>query len=341
MSDTTQASRPAPPETKEMREALDEYLQMQNLDAKVDPDRKLREQPTMVSRYYDVVTRFYEVAWGSSFHFSARRRGEGLKASQARQERGVALLLGLKPGMRVADIGCGVGGPMIEIARASGAHIVGLNFNAYQIESGRRRVAKAGLEELCSFEFANFMDVPLPDGHFDAIYSFEAICHAPQTSKAFEEIFRLLKPGGELAAIDWCLTERFDENDPQHCSIRDRIEHGNGTPDLLRPQEQLDAVKSAGFEILSATDQAVESDPSTPWYLALQGGDISLASIARVPIGRKITAALTSVLEAVKIAPAGTGEASQLLNIAADSLVEGGKAGIFTPMFLVHARKPE
>ena len=41
-----------------------------------------------------------------------------------------------------------------------------------------------------------------------------------------------------------------------------------------------------------------------------------------------------------KIAPNGTGEAAELLNIAADSLVEGGEMGIFTPSFLVHARKP-
>ena len=42
-----------------------------------------------MSRYYDVVTQFYELAWGQSFHFSARRKGESLRESQLRQERGV------------------------------------------------------------------------------------------------------------------------------------------------------------------------------------------------------------------------------------------------------------
>ena len=100
-------------------------------------------------------------------------------------------------------------------------------------------------------------------------------------------------------------------------------------------------MKQAGFEILSATDQAAQSDPSTPWYRALQGRDLSLASLARIPAGRKFTTGLTALLEKLHIAPAGTSEASQLLNVAADSLVEAGEAGIFTPMFLVHARKPE
>ena len=334
-------SKPSGERSGGMREALDDYYALKELDSASDRERKVREQPTMVSRYYDVVTQFYEYAWGSSFHFSPRSPSEGLKASQTRHEFGVGELLGLRPGMRVADVGCGIGGPLVTIGKATGASIVGLNFNAYQISRGERLVRKAGLESTCSFELANFMDVPLPDGHFDAIYSFEAICHAPDTVALFRELYRLLRPGGEIAAIDWCLTERFDSGDTRHRDIRDRIEHANGTPDLMTTQQQLDIVKEAGFDVLSATDQAAESDPKTPWYRALQGRDVSLASLARIPAGRRVTAALTAALERARIAPSGTSEAAELLNVAADSLVEGGETGIFTPMFLVHARKPQ
>jgi sterol 24-C-methyltransferase len=324
----------------DMREALDDYYEMKALNQARDGAARVREQPNVVSRYYDVVTRFYEYAWGQSFHFSSRRKGESLVASQKRQEEGVGALLRLKPGMRVADVGCGVGGPLVTIGKATGASIVGLNLNAHQIARGEQRVREAGLEGSCSFLLANFMDVPLEDGHFDAIYSFEAICHAPDTALLFAELYRLLAPGGEMAAIDWCLTERFDDANPVHRDIRDRIEFSNATPDLLSTQQQLDVMKEAGFEILSAANQAVESDPSTPWYMALQGRDISLASLARIPAGRRFTTGMTRLLEKLRIAPSGTTEASQLLNVAADSLVEGGDAGIFTPMFLVHARKP-
>lgn len=324
----------------DMRRALDDYYEMKALNAARDGAGRLREQPSVVSRYYDVVTQFYEYAWGQSFHFSSRRRGESLVASQKRQEEGVGELLRLKPGMRVGDVGCGVGGPLVTIGKATGANIVGLNFNAHQIARGQQLVRKAGLDGTCSFLLANFMEVPLEDGHFDALYSFEAICHAPDTRLLFKELHRLLKPGGEIVAIDWCLTERFDDADPTHRDIRDRIEFANATPDLLTTQQQLDVMKEAGFEVLSATDQAAESDPSTPWYMALQGRDVSLASLARIPAGRRFTAGVTALLEKLRIAPPGTGEASQLLNVAADSLVEGGEAGIFTPMFLVHARKP-
>ena len=59
----------------------------------------------------------------------------------------------------------------------------------------------------------------------------------------------------------------------------------------------------------------------------------------RTPIGRSLTSSVTRLLEYFKVAPTGTAETSQILNVAADSLVAAGELGIFTPSFLVHARK--
>src|SRR3954462_8452552 len=80
---------------------------------------------TMVNDYYDLVTDFYEYGWGQSFHFAPRHKGESFEASLARHELYLAHVLGLKPGMKVLDVGCGVGGPMRAIARFSGATVVG------------------------------------------------------------------------------------------------------------------------------------------------------------------------------------------------------------------------
>lgn len=325
----------------DLRDALSDFLELREMTAAGEADRALHDQPQMVSRFYDVVTRFYEYGWGRSFHFSPRRSGEGLLAAQRRHEVGVGRLLGLGPGKQVADIGCGVAGPLVTIAKATGASITGINLNAYQIARGRRSVDRAGLQDTCSFVLASFMDVPLEDGSFDAAYSFESTCHAPDKPLCFKELYRLLRPGGELALIDWCLTGGFEENNPVHRDIRDRLEFGNATPNLLTTSRLLDVVRAAGFQILSARDQALECDPDTPWYRSLQGRDVSFASLGRIPAGRWFTAAGTSLLEWLRIAPDGTGEAARLLNVAADALVEAGVAGIFTPSFLIHAQKPD
>ena len=324
-----------------LRHALDDFLELKELAANKGGDRALRGQPQMVSRFYDVVTKFYEYGWGQSFHFAPRRSGEGLHAAQRRQEDGVAELLELGPDTRVVDIGCGVGGPLINIAKVTGAHITGLNFNAYQIGRGRRAARRAGLRGTCDFLLANYLDVPLADGSFDAAYSFEAICHAPDRDLCLRELWRLLAEGGRIALTEWCLTPLFDRNDPVHRDIRDRVEFANATPNLPTTSQFVATVEAAGFEVLSSRDQARESDPDSPWYRSLQGRDVSLASLARIPAGRWFTAKATSLLERLRVAPAGTGEASRILNGAADALVQAGEAGIFTPMFLVHARKPD
>ncbi|MCY3884567.1 MAG: class I SAM-dependent methyltransferase [Gammaproteobacteria bacterium] len=140
---------------------------------------RVSEQPKLVSSFYDAVTSLYEFGWGSTFHFSPRRPGENLKSSQRRQDHEIAKLLALGPGMEVADVGCGVGGPLVNIATSTGSRIVGINFNRHQIQRGTERVRRAGLSETCSFLYADYMKVPLKEDTFDALYSIEAICHAP------------------------------------------------------------------------------------------------------------------------------------------------------------------
>src|SRR5262249_37227920 len=63
----------------------------------------------MVNNYYDLVTDFYEFGWGQSFHFAPRHRHEAFEASLARHEFYLAHMLSLRPGMKVLDVGCGVG----------------------------------------------------------------------------------------------------------------------------------------------------------------------------------------------------------------------------------------
>ncbi|MDE2745920.1 MAG: methyltransferase domain-containing protein [Chloroflexota bacterium] len=328
-------------QTGNPRQALHEYLQIRQLSESQDDAIRIEELPKLVNRFWDAVTRFFEFGWGASFHFSPRRPGETLAEAQRRHHLQVAELLRLKPNMDVADIGCGVGGPMIGIARASGANITGINLNAFQIERGKRRVSQAGLDENCRFLHANFMDVPLQDETFDAMYGFEATCHAPNKLPLFRELYRLLKPGGEIVNVDWCLTDRFDASDARHQRIRRGIETHNGTGTLYTIEQQVDAFRRAGFEIIQAFDQhGHHGNAQLPWYIALQGRDFSFRTWARSPAGRRLTEAVTKFLEFVRIAPEGTSEIAAFLNAAADDLIESGELEIFTPDFLVHVRKP-
>jgi sterol 24-C-methyltransferase len=293
----------------------------------------------MVNDYYDLVTDFYEFGWGQSFHFAPRHKGEAFEASLARHEFNLALQLALKPGMKVLDVGCGIGGPMRAIARFSGATIVGVNNNDYQIKRGTKQNQDAGLADRCSFMKADFMKLPVPDKSYDAVYAIEATCHAPDKVKLFTELFRVMKPGAEFAGYEWCLTKKYDAANAEHRAIKKGIEEGDALPDIWYEKDVVDALKQSGFEVVAAADLAPQSDRETPWYLPLSG-KMSGAGFKHTAAGRLATNALVRVLEATKVAPKGSTAVSSFLNAGAKALVRGGETGIFTPMFFFHVRKP-
>jgi cyclopropane fatty-acyl-phospholipid synthase-like methyltransferase len=98
----------------------------------------------LVDVFYSLVTDIYEWGWGQSFHFSPKLPGKTWASSEAAHETRVAATLGLKPGMRCLDVGCGVGGPMRTIAAVSGAHVTGITINQYQVGVGAGGAAAAG-----------------------------------------------------------------------------------------------------------------------------------------------------------------------------------------------------
>ena len=299
-----------------------------------------REQyRSFVNHYYDLVTDFYEFGWGQSFHFAPRRRGESFKASLLRHQHYLAGRLALKPGMQVLDVGCGVGGPMGNLARYSGAGFVGINSNAYQIERAKHHTRDVGSQ--CRFIHGDYMRIPEGDDCYDAAFAIESTPHAPDKAGAFREILRVLRPGACFAGYEWCLTDDFDPENAEHQRIKNEIMVGDALPEIASMPEICDALRTAGFELLEARDRAPESDPGMPWYRALQGRDLTLSSIPRTPFGRALTNLTLRVGERLRLFPEGSRAVSTLLNATADALVEGGKSGIFTPMYFFLARKPE
>ncbi len=290
--------------------------------------------------YYDLVTDFYEYGWGRSFHFAPRVPGESFEASLVRHQRHLAQVLGLKTGMVVADVGCGVGGPLLEIARFSGARIVGVNINAYQLERARKRTEEAGLTHQVEFLQCDFLNVDAPDESFDAVYDIEATCHAPDKLSIYGEIFRLLKPGGCFGGYQYCLTDRFDVGDPHHLRIKADIQLG-GSLFVIDDTHTVDqALRTVGFELLEVRDLSIQSGPSIPWYQPLIGSGFSLAGFRRSRFGRWITRNTLKALEATRVAPHGSVRVVETLDLCAEAMVEAGRLGIFTPMYFVHARKP-
>lgn len=296
----------------------------------VSASKKIKDS-SITEKYYDLVTDFFEFGWGKSFHFAPQKKEEKAETAMLRYEFKIADVLHLKSGMKVLDVGCGVAGPMKNIAQYSKANIVGLNINEYQIAKGKAYTERHGLGSLCSFHRASFMETGLEDECFDAIYAIEATPHAPDKVLCFKELFRLLKPGGLFAGYEYCLLEAFDEQNTEHVQIMEDLEHGGGLQRTLRKEEIAEAFRLAGFEVLELTDDCTEH---LSWILPLEKGFRSSK------IGRILTNWMVRVLEFVRIAPKGSTKVSSFLNLGANAFVEAGKRKIFTPNLFFLVKKP-
>lgn len=319
---------------------LSEYRSWFPEDEASDDARRRADYAALVNRYYDLATLFYEIGWGRSFHFAPLHRELGRKGSLRRYERRFAEALGLGAGDEALDLGCGVGGPLIHLAKVTGASIIGINNNPLQIRRGTRYLKKSGLEGRCRLVLADFMNLPFGENSVDAIYSIEAIPHAPDKEALFREIHRVLRPGASFVASDWCVTDRFDPRNAAHRRILRELEMGNGLPCTSTCAQVKDALAGAGFEILEFSDLTREAPTDWPWFGPLAprpGFPLDLVKDPRV--GRWING-LLRILERIRLLPRGTAFVHDMLGRGAEALVEAGKEGIFTPLLFFLVRKP-
>lgn len=304
--------------------------------------KRSKEYQTMVVNFYDLVTDFYEYGWGQSFHFAPRWKNETFMESIKRAEHFLCNMLNMKPGVRALDVGCGVGGPMRNMAIFSGATIDGVTINEYQVRISNKYNERMGLSHLCTTHQGDFQKLgeTFEPGTFDVAYAIEATCHSPDKAQTFAEVAKVLKPGGHFAGLEWVMVGGYDENNKDHVRVKEGIEEGNGLPTLWYPSYVVESLEKAGFEVIEHYDlnAGVHSPAQVPWYATLNGS-YNLSGFRMTLIGRYCTHAMVSVLEFLRIAPKGSTRVSRMLNATALDLCEGGKNEIFTPSYYFLARK--
>lgn len=199
--------------------------------------------------YYNMVTRTYEIGWGKHFHYSPLAPGDTIQHSLKLYVHRLALLTGLKPGMRVLDVGCGIGGPAREVAKLVGCEVIGISINQYHVDRAIDLTLEAGLGKYCTFVVADYHDLPFPEGYFDAAYAIQATCHAKDMKLVYGGVRRVVKKGGLFGSTEWAMTDLLNEDDEEHVRLRNLIEVGNGVGEMRTVSDIRKAVKGAGWVI--------------------------------------------------------------------------------------------
>jgi ubiquinone/menaquinone biosynthesis C-methylase UbiE len=129
---------------------------------------------------------------------------DGPLAFWGRYGRGTIERLRLKPGSVILDVGCGSGASAIPAAKVVGPHgrVIGVDLADRLLAMGR---AKAAAQKLQNVEFrqADMEALGYPDASFDAVVCVFAIFFVPDMVKQVQELWRMVRPGGQLAITTW------------------------------------------------------------------------------------------------------------------------------------------
>ena len=149
-----------------------------------------RESPRV---HYDrTIVTVSELIWGEGF----------LAPGGADAVRAIVAGLTLD-GLTVLDIGCGVGGADKVLAEDHGCRVIGFDIVALLIDIGRARMAEDGLAGRVELRLVEPGPLALDDGAVDVVFGKDSWLLIDDKPAFFAEVFRVLKPGGALAASEW------------------------------------------------------------------------------------------------------------------------------------------
>jgi phosphoethanolamine N-methyltransferase len=108
----------------------------------------------------------------------------------------------LRPGVRVLDVGSGIGGAAFHLANQYGAKVTGIDLAEEMVTIARQRAESSGMTESTTFVLGDVLEYPFPQP-FDVAWSRDAFMHIPDKPRLFARLYGLLAPGGRLVITDY------------------------------------------------------------------------------------------------------------------------------------------
>lgn len=190
---------------------------------------------------------------------------------------------GIKTGDSVLDLGSGAGNDCF-VARAlvgDSGKVTGLDFTDEMLHKAARNLHKLGYQNV-TFIKGDIENMPLPDNEFDVILSNCVLNLVPDKDKAFSEMFRVLKPGGNFCVSDVVVKGILPEK------LRKDAEFYAGcVSGAAEMDEYIKTIERNGFtdiqvhkqKKISLPDDLLKDHFATNEILALKSGETGIFSI--------------------------------------------------------------
>jgi ubiquinone/menaquinone biosynthesis C-methylase UbiE len=222
-----------------------------------------------------LVPRIGRAAAVRCLRIAARGRAARHDAAQARMTAACADAVGVRPGDRIVDAGCGVGGVAAWLASARGARVLGVNVQPRQLAIASGTVRARGVGDRVTFTRQDYTQLGVRDGAFDVVWGLESICHCAHKPDFVAEAWRVLRPGGRLMVADFFQLKASLTGDEQR-----RMQiwlDGWAIPNLASVRGFADALQARGFAGVRYRDVRLSVMPSAK--------RLHKASLVAYPIG--------------------------------------------------------
>ena len=205
----------------------------------------------VIQRHYDVSTLFYRLLWGPHIHHGLWHGDESVKEAQLQLTDTLAGLASVSPGDSVLDVGCGMGGSSIHLAKHYDCSVVGVTISPFQRTWA---TCSAKLQRGCNIRFdrADVESYQVDDASFDIIWSIECTEHLFEKRRFFQCAAQWLRPGGRVAICAW-LAGATNGNQQLEQQVYDVCE-GFFCPSLGTMQDYVSWLEDAGLEIIETRD---------------------------------------------------------------------------------------
>ena len=164
-----------------------------------------------IRSHYDLATPFYRLLWGPHIHHglwseedAVRRVPEASpRAAQEQLTDTLASLATIDRGQQVLDVGCGMGGSSIRLARRHGCRVTGITLSGVQRRWAAASAVLQGVGGAVTFQRADAEAIVFDEASFDVVWSVECTEHFFDKPAFFQRAGRWVKPGGRVAICAW------------------------------------------------------------------------------------------------------------------------------------------
>ena len=163
-----------------------------------------------IREHYDTLSPFYRRFWGEHIHHGFWRANESAAEAQENLIVELARRAHIAEGDRVLDVGCGLGGSSLFLAREYGAMVKGISLSPKQVSAARDQARRRGLLGRANFEVRDAHHLDRDPAIYDVIWIVECSEHLFQKPAFIAECARHLAPGGRLAICAWLVGENLN-----------------------------------------------------------------------------------------------------------------------------------